>query len=362
MPAPKPPPYSYEEIDSAMLPPSQRFALWREAHRLPMRADPTDEDGRRDFRIRLRRLFGPAGRFSDLMASPMKLSRTMADCQRDGVDMIGLTLMLERPIEHVFDKAGRSAVVQPGQILVKDFTQVAGCSWPTSAHRGLNLHLPRVTVESAVGRKVESLHGTVLSPNGLAPMLAAQLSTLTDIVPRLSASARAATLEATVAVATTTLRVECGSKPEDEENTKGLFSAALSFIERHLGSRHLNPEFIARQLGCSRAHLYRVFAAHGATVADSVRVARLRRTRELLTGGADRNTFIGDIGFQCGFDDPVHFARLFRQEFGMTPSEARAAGRELLDVSAADALPPRLNRSSSVPHGARSGVQRQNRT
>ena len=252
MPAPKPAPYLYEEIDSAALPTGQRFASWRETHKLPMRADPTDEDARRAFRIRLRRLIGPAGRFSDLTASPMKLSRTTADCQHDCVDMISLTLMLERPIEHVFDRMGRSSVVQPGQILVKDFTQMATCSWATSVHRGLNLHLPRATVESAVGSKIDTLHGTVLSSDGLAPMLAAQLSTLTDIVHRLGASARTATLEATVAVATTTLRVECGSKPEDEVNAGGLFAAAQSFIERNLASRSLNPEFIARQLGCSR--------------------------------------------------------------------------------------------------------------
>jgi AraC-like DNA-binding protein len=328
MPAPKPPPYSYEEIDSASLPPGQRFSLWRETQQLPMRADPADEAGRRNFHILLRRLIGPAGRFSDLRASPMMLSRAKADYQRDGVDMIGLTLMLERPIEHAFDKTGRSAVVQPGQILVKDFTQVATCSWPASAHRGLNLHLPRVTVESAVGSRIERLHGTVLSPDGLAPMLAAQLSTLTDIAPRLSASARAATLEATVTVATTTLRVEYGSQLEDEENTQGLFTVAQTFIDRHLASHHLYPGLVARQLGCSRAHLYRVFAAHGATIADYVRTARLRRALELLTRGAEQSALIGDIAFQCGFDDPVHFARLFRQQFGMTPSAARAGRKD----------------------------------
>ena len=54
---------------------------------------------------------------------------------------------------------------------------------------------------------------------------------------------------------------------EDEANNTGLSVAAQMFVRRHLTSYHLNPELIARQLHCSRAHLYRVFAARGETVA-----------------------------------------------------------------------------------------------
>jgi AraC-like DNA-binding protein len=34
---------------------------------------------------------------------------------------------------------------------------------------------------------------------------------------------------------------------------------------------------------------------------------------------------IGDIAYRCGFGDPVHFTRLFRQRFGLTPSELRSS-------------------------------------
>ncbi len=324
MAAPARSPYSYEEIDTDALPSPQRVALWQEPGRLPMQADPTDEDGRRQFRIQLRRLSGPSARFADLTATPMKLSRTKTHCHRDGMDMVGLTLILDHGIEHQFGTNGPSTVVQPGQILVKDFTETAAAWWPTCIHRGLNLHLSRPTVDAAIGGKSWHLHGTVLSPVGLSPMLKAQMQVLAEIMPQLSAAARAAALDATVALATTVLRVEFGSRLEDEENGPGLFAAAQAFIDRHLCSSLLNPELIARQLGCSRAHLYRVFAAHSVTVADYVREARLRRAHALLAGSSDRDERIGDIAFRCGFDDPVHFARLFRCRFGITPREVRA--------------------------------------
>jgi len=92
-------------------------------------------------------------------------------------------------------------------------------------------------------------------------MLQAQLLNLANMVPRLKTALRAATLDATVELAASVLRCELGTRIEDEENNAGLYAAAKMLIDRHLASHHLNPELIARQLRCSRAHLYRVFAA-----------------------------------------------------------------------------------------------------
>jgi AraC-like DNA-binding protein len=208
--------------------------------------------------------------------------------------------------------------------LIKDFAQPATAWWQTSS-RSLNLHLPRLTVEAAVGDKVEELHGVLLSPEGLASMLRAQLLSLANLAPRLRNAARAAALDATVELAAIILRCELGSRIEDEANHAGMFAAAQMFIRRHLGSCHLTPELIARQLNCSRAHLYRVFAAQGETVADYVRELRLQRAYDLLAGDDASKERIGEIAFRCGFEDPVHFTRLFRQRFGLTPSMLRSS-------------------------------------
>jgi AraC-like DNA-binding protein len=52
----------------------------------------------------------------------------------------------------------------------------------------------------------------------------------------------------------------------------------------------------------------------------------LRRARDLLAGHPEAKTRIGDVAYRCGFDDPVHFTRLFRQRFGLTPSALKANG------------------------------------
>jgi AraC-like DNA-binding protein len=330
---------TYDEVDSEAFAVSERFALWRETGRLPMTAEPPDAESRRRFHIRLRKLSGTSGRFADLTATPMILSREQSHYARDGLDMVSFTLMLGPRVRHQFGGGARSTVVQPGQILVKDFAQPATAWWQTSS-RSLNLHLPRLTAEAAVGEKVKHLHGTALSQEGLSSMLQVQLLSLANIIPRLKDTVRAAALDATVELAVSVLRCELGVRIEDEANNPGLFAAAKVFIRRHLTSRHLSPELIARQLHCSRAHLYRVFAAHGETVANYVRELRLQRAYALLSRDNASKEQIGGIAYDCGFEDPVHFTRLFRQRFGITPSNLRAS------VSA-----PNAETGAPVDHG-----------
>jgi AraC-like DNA-binding protein len=318
-------PCTYDEVDTAALGASERFALWRDTGRLPMTAEPVDADSRRRFHIRLRSVSGVSGRFTDLTATPLNLRRENSHYAQDGLDMVSLTLMLGPHARHQFGGGGKLTVVQPGQILIKDFTQAATACWHISS-RSVNLHLPRITVEDAIGDKVKHLHGVVLSREGLSPMLQAQLLTLANIAPRLKNAARAAALDATVELAASVLRCELGAPIEDEENNAGLFAAAQMLIRRHLTSRDLTPELIAGQLRCSRAHLYRLFAAHGETVAKYVRELRLQCAYELLARDNIRKEQIGDIAYRCGFEDPVHFTRLFRQRFGLTPSELRSSG------------------------------------
>jgi AraC-like DNA-binding protein len=316
--------YGYEEIDSDRLPPADRLAAWRETGRLPMVAEPAGEP---EFRIRVRKLSGPSGRFTDLTATPMRLRRETEHCDADGLDMVSLTLMVGVDVQHQLTASGQPMSVPPGHIYVKDFAQPATARWKTPA-RSLNLHIPRATVAVAIGDKVKDLHGRLLSGDGLAPMLRAQLLTLARLAPQLQNPGRMAALEATIDLAAAVLRCELRLQLEDQANDTGLFAAAQLFIRRHLGYHRLSPELIARHLNCSRAHLYRVFARRDESVSNYIRGQRLQRARDLLAGDIDDGLAIGDIAYRCGFEDPVHFARVFRQRFGSTPRSFRAACRQ----------------------------------
>lgn len=101
------------------------------------------------------------------------------------------------------------------------------------------------------------------------------------------------------------------------------FKAAQAEIANHLGDRMVSLEWLAAQLKLTPRHLQRVFSANGTSFSDELRQARLRRARAMLEDPRHGNRTISAIALECGFPEATVLNRLFRQEYGMTPSEVR---------------------------------------
>lgn len=97
--------------------------------------------------------------------------------------------------------------------------------------------------------------------------------------------------------------------------------AALMLIEQWLSEPSLSPARVAFALGISERHLYRVLAAHGMKFSQEVLSARLRRAA--LAVREPRMGSLTDVALACGFTNPSHFSRVFRDHFGCSPSEYR---------------------------------------
>lgn len=83
---------------------------------------------------------------------------------------------------------------------------------------------------------------------------------------------------------------------------------------------------IARETGLSRYYLSRVFAEEtGTTLAAYVRARRLAEAAKALLAGAPS---ILDVALGAGYGSHEAFTRAFRAEFGTTPEEVRARGRQ----------------------------------
>src|ERR1700758_3102148 len=97
---------------------------------------------------------------------------------------------------------------------------------------------------------------------------------------------------------------------------------ALWYIESHLG-RRLSLDEIAAVAGVSRFHMVRSFAAAtGFSVMRYVRVRRLSEAaRELARGAPDILT----LALDADYGSHEAFTRAFRDHFGITPEEVRAA-------------------------------------
>ena len=73
----------------------------------------------------------------------------------------------------------------------------------------------------------------------------------------------------------------------------------------------------------SHSQLHRKLdALTGCSPNKFIRVIRLNNARELLKNPAHS---ISTVAFNCGYNDPGYFTRVFKQEHGVTPQEWRVS-------------------------------------
>lgn len=114
---------------------------------------------------------------------------------------------------------------------------------------------------------------------------------------------------------------------------------AVWFIENHF-DKDLTLDDIATAAGVSRFHMTRVFDARmGLTVMAYVRGRRLTLAARRLASGAPD---ILPVALDAGYGSHEAFTRAFRDQFGMTPEEARS-GKPINANALQEPFPMELN-------------------
>ncbi|MBI0277620.1 transcriptional regulator FeaR [Hafnia alvei] len=127
--------------------------------------------------------------------------------------------------------------------------------------------------------------------------------------------------EAVLDAVATLLRPALIARDDDAPQDK-VFSRTLTFIDKHIQSESLRPEWIASEVGVSVRSLYRMFARKGLVVAQYIKNRRLDLCANALRSAPVRQK-LSDIGYSWGFADHSHFSTAFKTRFGITPGEYR---------------------------------------
>ncbi len=93
-------------------------------------------------------------------------------------------------------------------------------------------------------------------------------------------------------------------------------------IEQNLMDPNLSPESIARAHHISVRYLHKLFQSGDTTVSGWIRQCRLDACRVELRR---RRRTVAAVAQNWGFASPSHFSRLFRQTYGITPTQWQAA-------------------------------------
>jgi DNA-binding response OmpR family regulator len=92
-------------------------------------------------------------------------------------------------------------------------------------------------------------------------------------------------------------------------------------VEQHLDDEAFSVDILSREVGLSRTQLHRKLKALlNQAPGDFIRLVRLQRAQELLTGNVGT---VAEIAYQVGYGSPANFSASFSRHFGYAPSEAR---------------------------------------
>ena len=102
----------------------------------------------------------------------------------------------------------------------------------------------------------------------------------------------------------------------------------VALLKAYLADGYPSARDAASLMGTSERTLARALSSRGLTYGAVVNEVRFNVAAELLR---ETDARIGDISLSVGFDDPAHFARMFRRIAGLSPREYRdAAERDRL--------------------------------
>jgi AraC-like DNA-binding protein len=253
-------------------------------------------------------------------ASGIRLLRTAKQAKQDVMPVVALSVQQQAVGRH--EQLARQAIVAPGELMAVDLSAPYDFSWSGNGAAGCvqipidQLGLPIDVIRRAVGSVRNS---------PMYRLVASHVADLAVDADRLAADPAAAALgAATIELARALLASAAHADPNSREAlAETLLARVRAYVRLHLTDPDLRPAAIAAAHNVSLRHLYKVCAQADLSLEQWIIRERLRRAREELLRPESRQRSIAAIAHSWGFRDPTHFARRFRAEYGLTPTEWR---------------------------------------
>jgi YesN/AraC family two-component response regulator len=101
---------------------------------------------------------------------------------------------------------------------------------------------------------------------------------------------------------------------------------AIDLVEKNMGNSQFSVQEMSSELGMSRVNLYKkISSLTGESPVEFIRSIRMKRAAQFLKQG---QFTVSEVAYRVGYNDPKYFARQFKNEFNMSPSQYAKKGQE----------------------------------
>jgi AraC-like DNA-binding protein len=254
---------------------------------------------------------------NEVNAPPHAMSRTRSDLARSGAEFAFLNLDSSSRVRS--RQFGMVIDVAPGQLLLTRSDSVSELEQLDDV-RLLSLAVPLALVQREVN--MDDAAPRVLAHSAAVSLLTSQMRALATWQQDLGSYESSLLADALLGTVRAALSTGKAARPALERQP--LPGAALKqLMERHYADPGVSAVHAACQLGMSVRTLHASLARGGRTFGACLLQYRLERAHAMLKV-ASAQVAIGDVAARCGFASAAHFARRFRQYYGISPGTLRA--------------------------------------
>ncbi|UGQ12190.1 helix-turn-helix domain-containing protein [Yinghuangia sp. ASG 101] len=302
---------------------------WREILRdavVELDASPVDLTPRTDYTGWVYLLDLGAVSVTDVASDPMHAARTRRLIDRNPVDFYHL-MLARRPSHTVSDD--RPNELRTGDAVLLDSTRQYSFTADSFAHY-LSVNVPRAAL-------IRDLR-TTPELGRLIPAHDPTLRVLSSVVAELCRGSAVLPPDTLAELGHTTYELLVSTLRTAAAGDTRLSTPQLSrqaqlprmrdFVLRHFTDPALTPQLIATAFGVSVRYVDLVFRAGDSSPSRYIRETRLAAARRMLADPRQAHRPIAAIARSVGITDPGVFARGFRRQYDITPSDYRAHTRE----------------------------------
>lgn len=252
---------------------------------------------------------------STVASTPVKVSRTKNHIAQTSKDYFKFSFQLAGEAQLLQD--GRETHLTPGDWAFYDCTRPYTLILPQT-YRQLVVQVPRHSLRSQI-KNTNAMTATKMSGKiGLGRLAFNFVYSTKKQIDSLPSTAYGQIANTLTGLLVTGIG-EIGDQHHSASEKETLLRKIKLFIEGNLTNPNLSIDLITKSAYISKRYLHVLFKDEGTTVSQYIRGLRLEMAGTMLADPRLLNRTVTEIALSCGFNNPTHFGRLFKQMYQVSP-------------------------------------------